>query len=257
MKRRLNIKFIYLFGSFIIIYLLCSCAENPVSVNNVSLNKDIKIMYGQSVYIPEEDLLITFQDVVEESRCPEGLRCFIQGTAKIKLFIRQGNDTLTDTVETYLPQSLVSIGQINNSYLFDVKDVEPYPKQSGRIDVHQYILTLKISHFTYGFLDSEIVNKTGTYGQTFITGGPAQRAGLVNYYPFETTALLVNSSNDTSKVQTDSTGRFISYIPAGEYNVISQSSFPFLIQTKTISVVKNKMTYVILNYNSGLKYSNY
>jgi len=243
-----NISIIFLF--FLIIN---GCADNPVSIDNVSLNSDFKIKYGQSVYIPDENLFIAFQDVVEESRCPEGMECFWQGTAKIKLFIRQGNDTMTDTVETYLPQSIVKIGQINNSYLFDVKDVEPYPQQNLKVDVHNYILTLNVSHFTYGFSDSEIDNKTGIYGQVYITGGPIIRRGYIDFHPFKTAFLIVNSRSDTNTVQTDSTGRFLEYTDPGEYKIVQQTRFPILNDTTIYKVANNKMTYINLKYFSGLK----
>ena len=231
-----------------------SCNDNPVSTNNVSLNSDFKIKYGQSVYIPDENLFIAFQDVVEESRCPEGLRCFVQGTAKIKLLIRQGNDTVTDTVETYLPQSIVSVGQINNSYLFDVKDVKPYPKQNIKIDVHNYALTLNISHFTYGFSDSEIENKTGIYGQVFISPiAPVEIAGHINYKPFRTSLTFVDNKNDSTFVQTDSIGKFISFLNVGEYHLAPVKGLPSLNDMRIFTVAEKKMIYIKVYLESGIR----
>ncbi len=244
-----NISIIFLFFLFI-----NGCADNPVSIDNVSLNSDFKIKYGRSVYLPDENLFISFQDVVEESRCPEGLECFWQGTAKIKLFIRQGKDTLTDTVETYLPHSIVSIGPINNSNLFDVKDVEPYPKQNVKVDISNYVLTLNVSHFTYGFSDSEIQNKTGIYGQVFISPiAPFEIVGHINYKPFRTSFRFVDNKNDSIFVQTDSTGKFISYLNLGEYHLAQVKGSPSLNDTRTITVLDGKMTYINLIFNSGIK----
>ena len=238
----------------IVFELISGCSENPVSPNNVSLNSDFKIKYGQSVYIPEEILFISFQDVVEESRCPEGLQCFWQGTAKIKLFIRKGNDTLTDTVETYLPQSVVSIGPINNSYLFDVKNVEPYPKQNSKIDIRNYVLTLNVSHFTYGFNDSEIQNKSGIFGQVFIgPTSPVERAGYIYYKPFQTSFTFIDSQNDSTVVETDSTGRFIVYLIADEYHILQNKELPLFDTSQVFKVTEGKMTYENINCFSGIQ----
>ncbi len=239
---------------FLSVLYFSSCSDNTVSVNNVSLNSDFRIKYGQSVYIPDENLFIAFQDVVEESRCPEGMECFWQGTAKIKLFIRQGNETLSDTVETYLPQSIVSIGLKNNSYLFNVKDVQPYPKHNVKVDISNYVLTLNVSHFTYGFSDSKIKNKTGIYGQVFLSPiAPFEIAGHINYKPFRTSFRLVDNKNDSTFVRTDSTGNFISYLTAGEYHLAQVKGLPSLNDTRTFTALEGKMIYINLIFNSGIK----
>ncbi|MCL5029625.1 MAG: hypothetical protein M1480_11500 [Bacteroidetes bacterium] len=239
--------------AFIIsLFFFCSCEENPVAPN-ASLNSDFNIKYDQSVYITEENLLITFEDVIEESRCPLGLKCYWEGTAKIKLLIRQGNEVRVDTVQTYLPQSIISIGEINNSYLFWVKKVEPYPKRNMLIEKRNYILTLNISHFTYGFSDSEIEYKTGIFGQVYITGGPALRTGYIDERPFQTTFKIVNNQNDSTTVQTDSTGKFIAYLQPGQYHVAPNKGFPILISTETYNVNDGKMNYLNIFYDSGMR----
>lgn len=164
-----------------LLFFANGCVDNPVAPN-VSLNNDFNIKYGQSVYIPGENLLINFSKIVEDSRCPIGIRCFWQGTAKIELVIRHGNEKRIDTVQTYLPQSIIPIGGINNSYLFWVKNVQPYPIWKQTIKKEDYILTLNVSHFTFDSPYSVIKDGTGLFGQVFFTDEPDLRIGYINIY---------------------------------------------------------------------------
>lgn len=238
---------------FLSLIIISGCSDNPVAPN-VTLNNDFNIKYGESVYIPEENISITFEEVVEDSRCPLGVMCFWEGTAEIKLMIRQRNEELIDTVQTYLPQKIISIGEINNSYLFQVKKVEPYPKWKETIDKSDYILTLNVSHFTYGFPDSEIKDKTGIFGQAFIWPiSPVEAIGQIDYRSFETSFKVAGNGNDTTLIQTDSTGRFLKYLPAGEYKIVPQKKFPLLIDYTTYTVTENKMTFIKIVYDSGIR----
>jgi len=231
------------------------CADNPVSVINTSLNTDFKINFGHTVYISNENLFIKFSDVVEDSRCPEGAYCIVPGTARIKLLISQENNSEIDTLNIYT-QSIVSVGEINNSYIFQVKNLTPLPKVYEKINKQDYILTLHISHFTYGFSDSEINNKTGIFGQVYISGGPALRNGYIDREPFQTTLKIVNNKSDTVMVPTDFTGRFIDYTPAGNYKILSSNRnlFPRLIGGSILCTVNTgKMTFQEVDFDNGVR----
>ncbi len=242
-----------LFLLFLILIFVEGCDNNPVA-SNASLNSDFNIKFGQSVYIPGENLHLIFEDVVEESRCPQGVNCFVEGTAKIKLLISQGTDVRIDTVQTYLPQKIISIGEINNSYLFWVKNVTPYPKQNQKIIKQDYVLTLNVSHFTYGFPNSEIENKTGLFGQVFIGPTlPVERRGYISYKPYATSFLIVNIKADSIITDTDSTGRFIALLPAGEYRIFSNKGSPIFNDTSKYTVNEGKMTFINIKYINPIR----
>lgn len=245
-------KVIYLFA--VIFLFSCYGCENYPTAPDVSLNNDFNIKYGESVYIPQENLYITFSDVVEDSRCPIGLMCFWEGTAKIKLLISKGTKKIIDTVQTYLPQKIISIGEINNSYLFRVKKVVPYPKENERIDKRDYVLTLNVTHFTYGFSDSEIGNKTGIFGQVFISPiTPVERLGYISYKPFSATFKIVDNREDSTIVHSDSTGKFIAYLPPGEYHLVPNKGLPIFSDTTKYTVTEGKMTFVKVFYNNPIR----
>ncbi len=250
MRRNIYIVFTICF----VVILFTGCNDNPLTAT-ASLNNDFKIKYGESIYIPGENLTIVFSNVVADSRCPEGAMCEWQGTAEIKLYIRQGNDSKIDTVQTNLPQSVVSIGEANNSYLFEVKDLTPYPKVNGKINKQDYVLTLNISHFTYGFSNSEIENKTGIFGQTYIwPTSPVEREGYISYKPFQISFKITGIGNDTTIVTSDSTGRFLKYLPPGDYKIIPRlREFPILTDSLNVKITEGKMELINLTYDSGIR----
>jgi len=245
-------KKLVLFTLFLL-FFLSSCYNAPTSVSEKALNSDFTIKYRRTVALTGENLYITFADVVKDTRTSAAK----DGTANIELLVRQGIDQQTDTVQTEFPQSIVTIGKINNSYLFWVKDVQPSSKQGTNISKSDYILTLHVSHFTYGFADSTIKNKTGLYGQAYVSPtAPVERIGYVYYKPLPITLKIVDSNQDTVLVSTDSTGRFIDYSPPGTYKILSANGnrFPYLTGNPVnCTVSKDDMTYKVLQFDSGLR----
>lgn len=240
---------------FFVIFVLAwnGCTENPVTPD-IFLDSDFKIKFGKSAFIQRENLYITFTDVVEDSRCPEGLMCFWEGTAKIKLLISKGSENRIDTVQTYLPQKIISIGGVNNSYLFWVKKVEPHPKANVKTEKRYYLLTLNVSRFTYGFSDSEIENKTGLFGQVFISPiTPVERVGYISYKPFSASFKIVDNREDSIIVNSDSTGKFIAYMPPGEYHLVPNKGFPIFSETTKYIVTEGKMTFIKIFYDNPLR----
>ena len=123
--------------------------DEDIAIKLVSLDESIDIKYGESVLIPLEDLTIKFNEIISDSRCPEGVICFWQGTAKIELKISKGSEIQTDTIQTYIPEKIITIGKSNNSYKFLLKNVYPYPKYNTAIDKKDYVITLNVSRYTY------------------------------------------------------------------------------------------------------------
>ena len=248
----MKIVFVFLIST---IFLFYGCEESNPVTPNVSVNNDFIIKYGQSVYIPEENIFITFEDVVEDSRCPQGADCISEGTAKIKLLIRQGIDLLFDTVQTYLPQSIIRIGEINNSYLFHVKNASPYPKLNEKIIKQDYILTLNVSHFTYGFPEQQILLGTGIFGQAYLNeSGPGPvRIGFIYERPFSTSFRIINSSVDTTAIQTDPTGKFIVYLQPGKYQIVFSKGYPYLTSPNIFTVTAGKMTFLNIYFDNGIR----
>lgn len=126
---------------FLIFFLLSnfSCFYNPTGPAETELNKEFDLKFGKTAVIGEEKLYITFKDVIEDSRCPIGYRCFVAGNGAVLLKIeKDGADLLIDTVNTTSdPHSLNYL-----NYKITLKNLNPYPVADSLIKKGDYIASL-------------------------------------------------------------------------------------------------------------------
>ena len=70
-------------------------AEEPKIVNAI-LEEPYQLRLGETAFIQQENLKITFISILEDSRCPEGVRCEWRGIIKIRLRVFKGDDCIGD-----------------------------------------------------------------------------------------------------------------------------------------------------------------
>ncbi|MGB0789002.1 MAG: hypothetical protein ACPG7E_03915 [Marinirhabdus sp.] len=107
--------------------------KSPVEVPKIAL----KIPLGQSVEITG-GTTITFEEVVEDSRCPKDATCVWEGLAKVKLkVLLKGNAPHTKTV-TIRGNGQPVIVQTGTNHIRALQ-LAPYPKTSNAHN-RQYVL---------------------------------------------------------------------------------------------------------------------
>ena len=119
----------------------------------VPLNQDFNIKIGKTVEVENENLLINFESVPMDSRCPEGVRCFWSGEAQVILrFSRLDYPEKTDTLSLY--QALSGTKKVGGyqAYSIEFKGLEPHPVFNQVLNPDDYEATLfvgkKITSFT-------------------------------------------------------------------------------------------------------------
>ncbi len=135
-------------GSFLFLAVListvllssCACASGGVEV---ALGQEFSLALGQSAVIKGENLEITFEEVIGDSRCPSDVECVWEGRATYLIQIADGSASykltltepgLTDQYaeETYRDYKIVS-------------HLEPYPVSGKEISKDEYRLLLTVS----------------------------------------------------------------------------------------------------------------
>jgi len=87
------------------------------------------------------DILITFNSVVEDSRCPAGVMCIQAGSVTANVTLTSGGKT-----ETFnLPQDQVP--HEFNGYHISIKGAEPLKRQHGEIAQSEYVVTFGVLPF--------------------------------------------------------------------------------------------------------------
>jgi len=110
------------------------------SDSNGAVNSDLTLRYGESKNLPGEDIRVTFEKVLEDSRCPVGVTCVWEGNAKIRLSLLELDIRSAGELNSNVkidPDSLLLAG-----YMFRIKSLDPYPVDGVIIDSVNYEVTL-------------------------------------------------------------------------------------------------------------------
>ncbi len=82
--------FLWLSMITILILPLAACGKTPAEVN-ANLGQEFSLSIGQTAIIKGQDLQITFEDVIEDSRCPANVTCIWAGRASSIIKIVQAS----------------------------------------------------------------------------------------------------------------------------------------------------------------------
>lgn len=108
----------------------------------VHVQREFDLKAGREAIVREAGLKVTFTELVEDSRCPEGVTCIWAGNGKIKVTLKKGGhksvsfelNTMTE------PKSFAYQG-----YEVTLVKLAPYPKYNVKIKKRDYVATLKVT----------------------------------------------------------------------------------------------------------------
>ena len=126
-------------------FLLCTTlfGSSACSNDEVSIGDEFSLHIGQSVSIRGEELQIKFLEVVEDSRCPEGVTCIWEGRVSCLVEITY-QESLHSVVLT--EPGLTSWPPENTFKEYKIAyHIEPYPQAGTDIAEDEYRLHLRIS----------------------------------------------------------------------------------------------------------------
>jgi len=128
---------------FALLVLACnSSPTDPGSSADVS-DSTVVLQFGASTRV-SPDLRVTFEQVVEDSRCPASVVCAWQGNGAIRLAITTGSGDRTVTLNTAggttFPREVAAAG-----YLFALVELDPQRQTPDPIPAQQYRATLRVT----------------------------------------------------------------------------------------------------------------
>ena len=122
--------------------VLASC-QGGIPTFSVTLNDpaDITMRPGDVVLIGDEPLRLTFQRVVEDSRCPRDVQCVWAGNGMVRLGLTLGTDPeWTADVNTTLEPSHTAVGK----YRISLVTLAPEPVSTSSIPSDAYRIHLLV-----------------------------------------------------------------------------------------------------------------
>lgn len=135
------------YGFIVIILILNSCFEKSDIVmpelKNYSIVREdsleITISYKQSIKINDE-LIISFEDVVADSRCPTYAICVWAGDGEVKLKITKNGVDAYSSLHTFLDPKSTTF----ENYSIKLKTLSPYPTIDEEIKKENYTIELVV-----------------------------------------------------------------------------------------------------------------
>lgn len=120
-------------------------APEPVVIQ---LDEPFTVSVDQPAELAEQGFLLTFHDVLEESRCPSKVQCAEAGQARISIRVSQNGEaeeTLEMNTNPPLKQDVVVYGD----FQIQLMTLNPYPEEiEQRIPAKQYEATFVVTEVT-------------------------------------------------------------------------------------------------------------
>ncbi|AKG52743.1 hypothetical protein DGWBC_0051 [Dehalogenimonas sp. WBC-2] len=139
MEEKLKKLITLLVVSFCLVASLAGC---NTGAQDYPLNQQFTLSPGQSAKITSEDIAITFNKVLNDSRCPVGATCIWEGQVQCLISIKL--DGKTEQLTLTQSGSDTAASQIYDKYRLEF-NVKPYPKLNDTINSSEYVLELKVS----------------------------------------------------------------------------------------------------------------
>jgi hypothetical protein len=120
----------------------CDVWEAFVDTGANTQPETVVLRPGESTWIIKAGLFLTFEKVVQDSRCPTGAVCVWAGDGEVQLSVQQaGGVTMDYRLHTNLDPKAVEV----DVWRISLKKLDPYPVLGATIDPAAYIVTLEVT----------------------------------------------------------------------------------------------------------------
>ncbi|MEH1927149.1 MAG: hypothetical protein V7K14_07760 [Nostoc sp.] len=109
-----------------------------------SLDTPFYLKYGNTAYLPTENIEIKFSKVIQDSRCPTKVTCIWQGQVIIGLDIIKNGQQVSTLMLTLIPGRDSLPIQFSDKYSVTLREVSPYPSRQT-IALQDYIVQLVVN----------------------------------------------------------------------------------------------------------------
>lgn len=121
--------------------------DTPKQTSQSNMYKNVEILQGKDTQIADGKINITFKEIIEDSRCPEGVTCVWAGVAivEIEVMTPSSRPRTIQLATMDLPNRNLKNTENVYGYNFTLKSVNPYPKESGKQNEAQKNILIDIT----------------------------------------------------------------------------------------------------------------
>ena len=140
-----NSIFVLLFVIILVGGILAYFLYPKEQVTGTLFKSEFQLRIDDVGFIESQNLKVTFLDVLEDSRCPEGVQCIRAGVVTLLINVNKDDFDLGDTSIT-LGEGNSSVVQAGG-YNITLLSVEPYPTAGKEIEITDYSAKFKITKY--------------------------------------------------------------------------------------------------------------
>jgi len=106
------------------------------------IGQPFQLRAGDSAFLQNSDLMLVFERVVQDSRCPADVTCVWSGEAAVALLaIQTGRDPQPLELSTLPEKSKATVFD----YIIELRQVAPFPQKAGAVlTASDYVITLVV-----------------------------------------------------------------------------------------------------------------
>ncbi len=104
------------------------------------LGEEFELVVHQTAQMTAENISVTFQEVLEDSRCPVDVTCIWAGLAKVSLQVSVSGQEKEISLSISPPEN----SAVFENYTFWLISVRPVPRSDQNIDRSAYFVTVRV-----------------------------------------------------------------------------------------------------------------
>lgn len=124
------------------IFVAFACTKEEVS-SQVNLGESITAEYAKTVEI--KDAISLKVSNVEDNRCPKNVQCPWAGMVNVSLNVSDKSASKDIKIEFSAKSGKGEVELNGQKYIFEIKDVTPYPETTGTVDKSKYKVILVVT----------------------------------------------------------------------------------------------------------------
>jgi len=118
------------------------CGSTATTLATALAGETIRLQVGQAASVESGSLMVTFEAVVGDSRCPKGENCFWEGDAVVRLSAKGAAGT-SQKLQLHT-SSKGPAGAVYDVWSIRLVELEPYPVTGRSIAAASYVVTLEV-----------------------------------------------------------------------------------------------------------------
>lgn len=130
-----------IFAVFASVFSMCQKEDTVKSNDELPLNQEVVIGNGKTLENKSEEISITMNAVVEDSRCPTEVDCVWEGDAKVKFLFTAGGKSNEINLHTTLTPKDTTF----DKYTIALIKLDPHPKNTEVIPQAEYKATIVVT----------------------------------------------------------------------------------------------------------------